>query len=131
MNIKTFWPLLLVLTFAGIINCNSLDETAEIGKDFYKCLQSGETAAVADLLDVEALKTASANEWQQKLTENLEAHGALKSFRRSSFKMTADDQETLYVLDFKVKYEAKTQIEQLTFVKRGEDYKLLHYQVLS
>ena len=132
MNIKTFWPLLLVFTLAGIINCNSLNESAEIGNDLYEYLQSGKTNAIASLLDEKALEEASAAEWEQKLTENIEKHGDLKSFHRNSFKMTGDDHdETIYVLDFKVVYEKKTQIEQLTFVKRGEEYKLLHHQVQS
>lgn len=118
---------LLILTVFTFFSCNHISESGAIGDKFYSSLQNEDYDAIVQLLDKEALKSYTKEEWKEVLSARNEYFGKLEWYKPISFHTETHEGFKIIKLNFKVSNTNCQAFEEIELINRGEEIKILNY----
>jgi len=128
---KRIYLLVIGLICGMVISgffCSSVSKSGEQGDRFYACLKNGDHQKILELLDHEALKAYSEEEWIQILKSHEDEWGDLVSYTNTGFHTETIDGKSITILDYTVNTANGINYEKIDIIKRGSDYKILTYK---
>ncbi len=108
--------------------CSSVSKSGQQGDQFYAYLKNGDHQKILELLDREALKAHTGEEWIQILESHADEWGNLVSYTNTGFHTETIDGKSIAKLDYTVNTTNGINYEKIEFVKRGSEYKILTYE---
>jgi hypothetical protein len=109
-------------------NCGSISGASEQGDTFYELIQNKQFNEVLDLLDEMALEATSKEEWIRGLENLYSERGKIENFNKTGFNTSIENDENLVRLDYSVTYTNGVFKEQIEFIKKDHEYKIVTYK---
>ena len=121
--------LILVVSclLISISSCNHVAKSGEIGDQFYSYLQEKDYSSIIQLLDNEALKNYSSEEWLELFTARNQYFGELKSYKPVSFHTETIKNTKIIHLTYQVINSDGLVNEEIELIDRGKHLKILNY----
>lgn len=99
------------------------EKTAE---QFYNYLKNNNAEATTEMTDSVLQASVSRDAWVQMFHVREKA-GALQSFKKTKAQTKESEGNTLYTLEYEAMFGTEKYYEELILVKRGEQFKIIHY----
>jgi hypothetical protein len=128
---KRIYLLVIGLTIGMVITgffFSSVSRSGEKGDYFYACLKAGNYEKIVDLIDKDALKVQSGQNWLKLFNSRVDELGALVSYKNTGFHTETINGKSITKLDYTVIYLNGKTKERIDFVKRGSEYKIFAYE---
>ncbi len=119
---------LLILILFSSSSCNHISESGDIGDKFYAYLQQENYDAIIQLLDAEALKSYSKEEWKELLLTRNQYFGKLESYKPIGFHTETQKDFKIIKLNYKVNNTNGQVFEEIELINRGKQIKILNYR---
>ncbi len=124
--------ILIAIVATGMISsgffCNSVSKSGKMGDQFYTYLQKDDYKSIIKMLDKNALNEYSQKEWIELFVSRNKYLGNLKSYKNTGFHTNTSDSLQTTKLDYEVSSLNGLVYEEIEFIKRGNDYKILNYR---
>ncbi len=117
--------ILIILTSSS---CNHISESGDIGDKFYAYLQQENYDAIIQLLDAEALKNYSKEEWKVLLSTRNQYFGKLESYKPVGFHTETQKDFKIIKLNYEVSNTNGQVFEVIELINRGKQIKILDYR---
>ncbi len=126
--ISSFTLTLIIFTFSS---CNHISESGDIGDKFYSYLQQENYDAIILLLDTEALKNYTKDEWKEMLSARNRYFGKLESYKPIGFHTETQENYKIIKLDYRVSNSNGQVFEEIKLINRDKQIKILNYRFPS
>ncbi len=124
--------IIIIIVITGLISsgffCSSVSQSGKIGDKFYHHLQKNDYNSIITMLDEDALKEYSKEEWVDLFISRNRYFGHLKSYMNTGFHTNTLNGLQVTKLNYEVDNLNGLVYEEIEFVKRGNDYKILTYR---
>jgi len=128
---KTIYILIAIIA-TGLLSsgffCNSVSQSGKMGDQFYSLLQKNDFNSIIKMLDEDALNEYSQKEWLELFASRNKYLGELKSYKTTGFHKNTTSGLQITKLNYEVHNLNGIVYEEIEFIKRGNDYKILNYQ---
>lgn len=128
---KTRSILVIVVTISIVSTgffCGSVSKSGKMGDLFYTHLQNNDYQSIISMLDEGALQKTSAKDWKQLFISRNRFLGKIKSYKNTAFHTNTLEGNKVSILNYEVNNTNGLGYEEIKFVKRGNDYKILNYR---
>ncbi len=126
--LSSFTLALIIFTFSS---CNHISESGDIGDKFYAYLQQEDYDAIILLLDTNALKNHTKNEWKKMLSERNQYFGKLESYKPIGFHTETQENYKIIKLDYRVSNSNGQVFEEIKLINRDNQIRILNYHFPS
>ena len=124
--------IIIAIVLTGLISsgffCSSVSQSGKIGDQFYDHLQKNDYNSIIAMLDKQALNEYSQQEWIDLFISRNRYFGDLKSYINTGFHINTLNGLQITKLNYEVDNLNGVVYEEIEFVKRGNDYKILTYR---
>jgi len=124
--------IIITILIAGLISsgffCSSVSKFGKMGDEFYTYLQEDDYSSIINLLDKDALDKYSKEEWIELFTSRNRYFGSIKSYKNTGFHTNTSNGLQIAKLNYQVDNSNGMVYEEIEFIKRGNDYKILAYR---
>ena len=127
MKTLNFNLVFVAIVFFILSSCSQVSQSGDVGDDFYSYLQQENYEAIIRLLDEDALKKYSADEWKKLFMNRNEYYGKLNSYKPVGFHTETQQDIKIIKLDYLVKNVNGSVNEQIELIHRGNKLKILNY----
>ncbi len=130
-QMKTIYIIIGIIVTGFICSgffCNSVTQSGKMGDQFYSHLQENDYNAIIEMLDKDALSAYSKDEWVELLNSRNQYLGNLKSYKNTGFHKNTSNGIEITKLNYEVNNLNGLVYEEIEFIKRGNDYKILNYR---
>lgn len=119
--------ILISVVSTGFL-CGSVSKSGKVGDLFYTHLQRNDFQSIIKMLDKDALKQYTAEEWKKLFISRNQFLGKIKSYKNTGFHTNTVEGTNVSILNYEVDNSNGLVYEEIEFVKRGNDYKILTYR---
>lgn len=124
--------IIIAIVAIGVISsgffCSSVSQSGKMGDQFYGYLQNDDYNSIITMLDKEALKKYTKEEWLELFVSRNRYFGSMKSYKNTGFHINTLNGLQIAKLNYEVDNLNGVVYEEIEFVKRGNDYKIFTYQ---
>ena len=124
--------IIIAVVVIGVISsgffCSLVSQSGKMGDQFYGYLQKNDYNSILTMLDEEALNKYSKEEWLELFISRNRYFGSLKSYKNTGFHTNTLNGLQIAKLNYEVDNLNGMVYEEIEFIKRGNDYKILTYQ---
>lgn len=126
-KISSFLSLLLVAFL--VVGCDATQDATETGKEFHELLMAGDYDALTEMISEEGLDASSAEDWTDLFMRINESE--IESYKKTGFNTNINNGVTKVTLNYTIelKKEDDTYYEEIIFIKKGDEFKLLHFSI--
>jgi len=126
----TYFVIATVITvlMSSSFICSSVSQSGKMGDEFYNYLKNNDYNSIVAMLDTEALVEYSKEEWIELFASRNKFFGELKSYKNIGFHTNSSKGMEITKLSYEVNNPNGLVYEEIEFVKRGDDYKILVYR---
>jgi len=126
-KINLFLSLLLVAFL--VVGCDATKDATSTGEEFHELLMAGDYDALIEMISKEGLKASPEEDWTNLFMQINEF--GVESYKKTSFRTNIDNGVTKVFLYYTIELERKddSYYEELVFIKKGADFKLLSYSI--
>lgn len=124
--------IIIAIMLTGLISsgffCSSVSRSGKMGDQFYSYLQNDDYNSIITMLDKDALDEYSKEEWIELFASRKRYFGNLKSYINTGFHTNTSNGLQITKLNYEVDNLNGLVYEEIEFIKRGNDYKILAYR---
>lgn len=127
---RTFFTyfILSVFSLTLVSSCGSVGEATQQGEKFYDLIQNKKFDEVIDMLDKIAMETTPEQQWLNGLENIYSQRGKIESYTKTGFNTSIENDLNLIKLEYSVTYTNGVFKEQIEFIKRDNEYKIVSYK---
>ena len=127
---KRFYTVVVILILAVFISgflFSSVSQSGKTGNNFYNYLKANDYEAIIDLLDKEALKNITEDEWINILKSRNNDLGKTFNYTNTGFHTSTINSKSVTQLDYTIQSNEATIYESIDLIKRDDGFKIIDY----
>lgn len=119
---------LVALVSILILSCGSVGDASKQAEQFHELFKQKNFDQITQMISEEGLEATPAEDWKNLFKTVIEKKGDLKSYKKTGFHTQMNNGVTTVELNYTLNFADETLYEKLTFIKKGDDYKILGWK---